>query len=182
MLAELSSNTHQAYGFAYDKIVVGWGVPQNSPQPQPVQDEKPPCDTSRAAVERAAQGVISGIPGSSIGELDRQPVIKFPGNYSQTVKQLDGAGYYRGILANNALNHPGGLEFRTYGSPGFHFKVVYPQLERIRDDRLRGRVGTKPVNSPAIATDLHIDCNNPVGAGVGDMLRHGVDFIRHNIP
>lgn len=30
MSAQLSVNTHQAYGFAYDQIVVGWLVPQNS--------------------------------------------------------------------------------------------------------------------------------------------------------
>ena len=38
MIAELSSNTHQAYGFAYDQLVVGWGVPQN-PTPEDRAEE-----------------------------------------------------------------------------------------------------------------------------------------------
>ncbi|MGH9942902.1 MAG: hypothetical protein ACRD9R_11165 [Pyrinomonadaceae bacterium] len=35
MSAQLNVNTHQAYGFAYDKIVVGWAVP---PQTTPYVD------------------------------------------------------------------------------------------------------------------------------------------------
>jgi murein DD-endopeptidase MepM/ murein hydrolase activator NlpD len=38
MSAQLNLNTHQAYGFAYDQLVVGWLVPQNTgqtPAPNP---------------------------------------------------------------------------------------------------------------------------------------------------
>jgi hypothetical protein len=34
------------------------------------------------------------------------------------------------------------------------------------------------VNSPAVGTDLHIDCNNPVGSGLSGTIKHGADFIR----
>jgi hypothetical protein len=107
------------------------------------------------------------------------PVINFPDEYPETIKKLKDAGYYDGIFAFNPWDHLGGYEFRTSGSPGFHFKVVHPPVE---ETHKRGRLGVRIVSEPAIATDLHIDCNNPVGAGLGGKIGHGADFIRHHTP
>jgi hypothetical protein len=94
---------------------------------------------------------------------------------------LEKAGYYSGILAYNPIDHSGGREFRTYGSPGFHFKVVYPSIQV---EATPGEPGYAITNGkePAVATDLHIDCNNPVGSGVSGTVKHGADFIRDHTP
>jgi hypothetical protein len=145
--------------------------PQNAPQ-----NPGDPCDTSNAAIRRGANDVISHVPGAVLGMDNGQAAIRFPGTFLETSETLKNAGYYSGIMAFNPFDHPGGLEFRTYGSPGFHFKLNYPTY----DIGPFGRVG--PQNNPTIATDLHIDCNNPVGAGWGDRIRHLRDFLRgHSI-
>jgi RHS repeat-associated protein len=144
---------------------------------------KQPCDRSVAAVARAAANVAGAIPGARVGLQNGQPTINFIGNYNQTVGQLENAGYYSGILAYNLIDHSGGKEFRTYGSPGFHFKVTYPSYQVRPNPGNEARpFQITSSNAPAVATDLHIDCNNPVGAGVGGTINHGVDFIRDHIP
>ncbi|MGH9962197.1 MAG: RHS repeat-associated core domain-containing protein, partial [Pyrinomonadaceae bacterium] len=85
-----------------------------------------PCDRSRAATQRAAQSVARRIPGARVGTQDGWLIINFSGSYNQTIDQLQRSGHYSGILAFNPIDHAGGYEFRTYGSTGFHFKVVYP--------------------------------------------------------
>ncbi len=151
--------------------------PQNPARSQPY-----PCDTSSAAVKAAAQKVANKIPGTTLGVLNREPVINFSGNFDQTVAQLKNAGYYTGILAFNPIDHPGGQEFRTYGSPGFHFKVVYPQTKAVPVSPNSPEFKEVKVNKPALGTDLHIDCNNPVGSGASGTIKHGVDFARDHIP
>ena len=151
--------------------------PQN-----PVLSQKGPCDTSTAAVKSAAQQIANTIAGASVGTQGGQPIINFQGNYDQTLKQLQQAGYYSGILALNPIDHPGGEEFRTWGSPGFHFKVVYPLRKAVPVAPNSPEFKPVTVDKPAIATDLHIDCHNPVGAGPGETLRHGADFIRDHTP
>jgi RHS repeat-associated protein len=138
-----------------------------------------PCDRSIEAVKEAANGVTNKINGASVGVYNGSPIIKFPDDYPQTIDKLNNAGYYSGIFAFNPFDHAGGYEFRTYGSPGFHFKVVYPNVEETHE---RGRLGVRISTAPAIATDLHIDCNNPVGAGIGGTLSHVADFIRYHTP
>ncbi len=138
-----------------------------------------PCDRSIEAVNRAARNVTSKVNGARVGILNGSPVINFPDDYLQTIDKLDKAGYYSGILAFNPFDHSGGYEFRTYGSPGFHFKVVYANVEETHEG---GRLGVRIARDPAIATDLHIDCNNPVGAGLRGTISHTADFIRYHTP
>ncbi len=149
------------------------------PQKTPQDNKKQPCDTSPAAVTRAARGVASTIPGARVGIQGGQTVINFRGSYNQTIGQLQRAGYYSGILAFNPIDHSGGYEFRTYGSPGFHLKVIYPDVE---ETQVGGRMGVRVSNQPAVATDLHIDCNNPVGSGISGTINHGIDFAREHTP
>lgn len=149
-------------------------APPPTPTPQPSSAGEA-CDNSPAAVQHAAQGVANRIPGASVGMENGRQVIHFAGNVAQTNRQLSAAGFYSGILAFNPFDHPNGKEFRTYGSPGFHFKVLYPDVV---ETFVGGRMGVRIDDSrPATATDLHIDCHNPVGAGTGDLIRHGIDFI-----
>jgi RHS repeat-associated protein len=142
---------------------------------------KQPCDTSAAAVRSGAQGVVNRISGSSVGTQNGQPVINFKGSYDETTAQLRKAGYYSGVLAYNPIDHSGGKEFRTYGRPGFHFKVVYPSIEVYATP---GEPGYAIVNGsePAVATDLHIDCNNPVGSGASGTIKHAGDFLGGHVP
>ena len=142
----------------------------------PVYKHEGPCDQSQAAINNGAQQVANSIAGARIGTEGGQTIIRFAGNFSQTVRQLDQAGYYRGIWAYDPLYHSGGLEFRTYGSPGFHLKVVFPKSEMVPAN-VRGGVALRPSNEPAIGTDLHIDCHNPVGAGWKERIKHGGDFM-----
>jgi hypothetical protein len=78
--------------------------------------------------------------------------------YEQVIAVLKGL-YYYGALAANPIDHPGGKEFRNWASPGFHFKVVYPD----------GGGG------PTRITDLHIDQNNPLLEG--KIFDHARDFV-----
>ena len=154
--------------------------PINALDPFGLCAQKPkPCDTSQQAVERAARRVANKVNGAKVGTQNGQPVINFPDDYPQTINKLKNAGYYSGILAFNPFDHRGGYEFRTYGNPGFHFKVVYPPVEETHE---RGRLGVKVGGKPATATDLHIDCNNPIGAGLRGTIGHGADFIRYHTP
>jgi RHS repeat-associated protein len=66
---------------------------------------------------------------------------------------------YSGIWAWNPIDHPGGKEYRTFSSPGFHFKLADP----------------KP-GEPTRVTDLHIDDNNPVIPE--QFMAHALDFLR----
>lgn len=91
-------------------------------------------------------------------------------------------GYNSGVLAFNPFHHSGGQEFRTYGSPGFHFKVVYSQTKVIPVSPNSPEFKEVKVNRPAVGTDLHIDCNNPVGSGASGTIKHGADFVREHIP
>lgn len=160
----------------------GGGGQTNAQRPR----SKNPCagkDLSKLQ-NQFAQRVANQVPGASV-IYDRSSNvangITFAGSYEQTTSQLRQAGYYTGIFAYNPFNHAGGLEFRTYGSPGFHFKVNYPREAFVasgvgfhqfrRDVRLPGQ--TK-------ATDLHIDCFNPVGSSWNDKLSHFVDFLSNN--
>jgi hypothetical protein len=102
-------------------------VAESDRQNQTIKKER--ADQSSAAVKAAAQKVAKRIPGATLGLLSGQQVINFSGNFDQTVSQLSRAGYYSGVLAFNPFHHPGGQEFRTYGSPGFHFKVVYSETK-----------------------------------------------------
>jgi RHS repeat-associated protein len=158
----------------YDSVDWGLVTPQK-PQKQVFKQEGP-CDQSRAAINSGAQQVANTITGARIGTQGGQTVIRFTGNYDQTVRQLTQAGYYSGVWANDPIYHPGGTEFRTYGSPGFHFNLLFPKLE-MAPAHVRGGVALKPSSDPAVATDLHIDCHNPVGAGWKERLKHGQDFM-----
>jgi hypothetical protein len=142
--------------------------------------EKLPCDRGSAALARAGQEVANNIPGASYDA----GLLRFQGTFEQTIEQLEKAGYYEGgilnggVFAYNPFDHIGGIEFRTYGGPGFHFKVNYPQYERKfkmygeRQDQYE--LVRKP--GPAIGSDLHIDCDNPVGTSVLEKYRHYEDF------
>ncbi len=60
MSAQLNPNTHQTYGFAYDQIVVGWGVPQNpeqTKQPLPIGFPCPP--TMAEILQRGGRAVAA---------------------------------------------------------------------------------------------------------------------------
>ncbi len=139
-------------------------------------------DTVTGLLHYRARWYDPQLAGASVGTQGGQPIINFQGNYDQTLKQLQQAGYYSGILALNPIDHPGGEEFRTWGSPGFHFKVVYPLRKAVPVAPNSPEFKPVTVDKPAIATDLHIDCHNPVGAGPGETLRHGADFIRDHTP
>jgi RHS repeat-associated protein len=156
-----------------------WRI-QEPPQ-KPARKQKEPCDRSPAAIRQGAKQVAKTVPGARVGVQNNQTVIRFAGGYDQTVSQLTKAGYYSGIFAYNPWNHFGGKEFRTSGEPGFHFKVVYPTVQIIATP---GEPGYATVNGtePAVATDLHIDCDNPVGQGLGAKIRHFDDFFRSNTP
>src|SRR5262249_15291967 len=94
------------------------------------------------------------------------------------VRALDRAGYYSGILAYNPRHHSGGKEFRTYGNPGVHFKVVYPV--KLVPMPITGDPVISFPSDPCVSliTDIHIDDPNPVGTSFGDKLKHGWDFLK----
>lgn len=142
--------------------------------------QKGPCDRSPSAVARGAQQVASAIPGARVDTQNKQTVIRFAGNYDQTVRQLNNAGYYSGLLAFDPIYHSGGMEFRTWDSPGFHFNVLYAEQKGVPVSPNSPEFKAVKVNKPAVGTDLHIDCENPV-AGLGDALIHGAKFIWHLI-
>jgi RHS repeat-associated protein len=164
---------------------IGGGLGPEDPgpgggEPVPEENSKDRCDDSPAAVTNAANSVANNIPGATVTTQGGQTVINFKENYFDTVARLNKAGYYSGILAYNPIDHSGGTEFRTYGSPGFHFKVAYPQVRVAAPIDQRLLRGNR--NQPATATDLHIDCHNPVGSGVKGTVNHALDFVRGHTP
>jgi RHS repeat-associated protein len=90
----------------------------------------------------------------------RRNEVRIAAPYEKVRQVLEGS-FYSGIWAWNPINHPGGKEFRTLASPGFHFKLA----------------DSKP-NEPTRITDLHIDLNNPL---IPDsFFSHVLDFLRFN--
>ena len=147
----------------------------------PDYNPAPDCDQSAGAILPFAQQVVRNVPGASYdGDESNTGTLHFRDGFYRAAYLLAKAGYYvgfpvnpSGLLAYNPLQHAGGLEFRTYGSPGFHFKLVYP-----------GWVGrifpTTTIGAGSTANDLHIDCHNPVGSGFDDALKHFGDFLDSN--
>jgi RHS repeat-associated protein len=158
--------------------------PQPMPSPLPIpapaptpQKENCFCDNSGESALKMAQQVVSQYPGSKI-ETDpatgRRQIV-FPDDYNTTTSKLSDLGYYSGFLAYNPFQHAGGKEFRTYGSPGFHFTIEYQKVEFPRTPS--GGLISPPIPKQARTIDFHIDCNNPVGQGFWEAYDHFFDFL-----
>jgi hypothetical protein len=143
------------------------------------------CDNGARVILPFAQEVVRVIPGASYdGDAGNTRTFRFRDGFYRTAYLLAKAGYYvgfpadpTGLLAYNPLQHSGGLEFRTYGNPGFHFRLVYPGwIGRI--------LPTTTIGAGSTGDELHIDCHNPVGAGFESAFDHFVDFMNsiHLLP
>ncbi len=138
------------------------------------------CDAGDTATLRMAQTVVRNYPGARIGfDPTQRPQIEFPGSFDDVTSNLDRMGYYSGApWAYNPFHHSGGREFRTYGSPGFHFTIGYPPAGTGYGP-YPGVSIWYPTTAPYLARtiDMHIDCRNPVGAGWVDRVLHFFDFL-----
>ncbi|MEK6288507.1 MAG: RHS repeat-associated core domain-containing protein [Acidobacteriota bacterium] len=116
--------------------------------------------------------IDSKLTKGSNGELG----LEVHASFEQIVKVLK-QHYYFGLLANNPFDHPGGMEFRDYSSPGFHFKLAYPKREVIGYSYKTGIPTMFGGNSlMSWITDFHGDRYNP-NYSVYHLLRHFGDFL-----
>ena len=62
--------------------------------------------------------------------IDNGTVLRVVAPYEKVLDVLSKAGYRYGFFVGwNPFHHRGGKEFRTGTTPGFHFKVNYPQFD-----------------------------------------------------
>ena len=94
MSAQLNLNTHQAYGFAYDKIVVGWLVPQNPAPPDFVREFYNEYQKKLARCIWSVFGTdADGQPNNGAALLPRQTLRNAPNiDMSRTEGQLSRVG------------------------------------------------------------------------------------------
>jgi hypothetical protein len=85
------------------------------------------CDESNPEILRRAQKVVNQYPGARLViDPNQRGHLEFPDSFDDVTNNLTKAGYYTGFPWAYNPQHSGGREFRTYGSPGFHFTVGYP--------------------------------------------------------